>query len=185
MTRRTTDCLPARRPSPRPAVPAPTPGGVLVGKVLAARTATGTHMIRNTEWTYLGRNQIVLNGPLGEIGQIVAILRGNGELRTCTAATASHRGAMVTATLTPPQVPGRTLPGKAPTVTPWTRRRKAIVFGAVLPSITAAVLVVALLWPLAAASTSAALALAAWLCGRYQRRHHTSNVPHVAIDHID
>jgi hypothetical protein len=174
-----------RLPAPRRAATTPTPTApVLVGEVLHARNAGQRQMIRNTQWAYLTPAQAVLDGPLVEVGEITAILRTHGELRACTPATPSLRGVMVTLTLVPPAVPGRTQLGPAPTVKPWTARRKAVVFGAVIPGVLVAGLVLALLWPLPTVGVSAVLLLLAVWRHRAQSRH-DGNVPHVAIHHID
>src|SRR6266545_3660635 len=174
--------LPTRRTRDgSPALPTPATR-VIDGQVLRSATAG---WIRQVEFMHLPGDKVMLNGPVHQVRHILMALRRRREVLGTNDPAPSDRGVMLTLTLAPPVVRGRTQLGRPPNVKPWTRRRKAVVFGALLPGVTLAILAVAWVWPLVGVAAAAGLLTVAWLWAQYQRQHHASNVPHVAIDHID
>ena len=168
-------------PAPRPR-PVPAQRQVLAGEVL--RPTGSRYRIRNTWCIPLPGEQLVLDGPTWEVAQIVDLWSARGEVLKATAGSPSRLGMMLTLTMRPPTVAGRTAVSRPPRVRPWSRRRQVIVFGS-LPLPIIAMVVVSIVWPLVGMGAAAGLLLLAYLLKVGGDRFHRRNVPHVAIDHVD
>jgi hypothetical protein len=66
------------------------------GQILSTTRTGAEGRIRNTAYVHLPDRQATLDGPLGEVGQIVRLLTARGELVHASVPVPSPRGVMVT-----------------------------------------------------------------------------------------